>query len=186
MRHGSEEMEDLAPWGPRRHRRSRGPWMFPMGGSWPGGGPRARRGDVRAAILALLADGSMHGYQIMQELESRTGGAWRPSPGSIYPTLQLLEDEGLVSSSEVEGKRVFSLTEAGRQHVQEHGPDVPPWEDMGEDGGGIQRQLHRGLRQFAVALMQVAQSGSPEHAEAALEILRDARKRLYSMLAEAD
>src|SRR5579859_1816513 len=93
-----------------RGRGFRGPWGPP--------GPRARRGDVRAAVLALLAERPMHGYQIIQELESRTGGLWRVSPGSVYPTLQLLEDEGLIASQEVEGRRVFSLTESGQARVE--------------------------------------------------------------------
>src|SRR5919106_4340668 len=93
--------------GPRRHARmGLGPW-------WGHGGHRARRGDVRTAILALLEERPMHGYEMIQQLEERSGGRWRPSAGSIYPTLQLLEDEGLVSGEEVDGKRVFSLTEAG-------------------------------------------------------------------------
>src|SRR3954470_18345027 len=95
----------------------RGPWGGWGGwGAWgppfgPGGGPRARRGNVRAAILALLVERPMHGYEMIQELEARTNGMWRPSAGSIYPTLQLLEDEGLVTSTESEGRRRFTLTD---------------------------------------------------------------------------
>src|SRR5258707_548942 len=94
------------PWG------GSGPWGPPFGGR--GGGPRVRRGNVRAAILALLAERPMHGYEMIQELEARTNGLWRPSAGSIYPTLQLLEDEGLVTGEESEGKRRFTLTDGGR------------------------------------------------------------------------
>src|SRR5215210_2526495 len=83
-------------------------------GRWDGSGPRMRRGDIRTAILAVLTEGPGHGYDVMQNLEDKTGGAWRPSPGSVYPTLQLLEDEGLVRSTERDGKRVFEITEPGR------------------------------------------------------------------------
>src|SRR5215218_10776255 len=88
---------------------------------------RVRRGDVRSAILALLDDKPMHGYEMIQELDERTGGRWRPSAGSIYPTLQLLEDEGLVSVEEIDGKRVFSLTDAGREEVPPTAEGGRPW-----------------------------------------------------------
>src|SRR6266567_4286449 len=90
-----------------------GGWGGPFGPGGFGRGPKVGRGDVRAAILVLLTEGPMHGYQVIHELTDRSGGMWRPSPGSVYPTLQLLEDEGLVRSEEVEGKRIFQLTEAG-------------------------------------------------------------------------
>ena len=93
---------------------------------------RVRRGDVRSAILALLDDRSMHGYEMIQELEERTGGRWRPSAGSIYPTLQLLEDEGLVSAEEADGKRVYSLTDAGREAAPERTEGSRPWEEADE------------------------------------------------------
>src|SRR4029078_2818186 len=93
------------------------------------GGPRARRGDIRAAIVALLAERPMHGYEMIRELEERTGGAWVPSAGSIYPTLQLLEDEGLIAGEEIDGKRRFTLTDAGRTAVAEReGP--APWDEV--------------------------------------------------------
>src|SRR5919106_4066578 len=93
-----------------------------------GYGHRARRGDVRSAILTLLGEKPMHGYEMIQELEQRSGGRWRPSAGSIYPTLQLLEDEDLVRAEEVDGKRVFDLTEAGRARIAERSESAPPWE----------------------------------------------------------
>src|SRR4249919_1877467 len=89
------------------------------------GGPRARRGDIRAAVLALLAERPMHGYEMIKELEERTKGAWVPSAGSIYPTLQLLEDEGLVAGEESDGKRRFTLTEAGAKANDEREGDAP-------------------------------------------------------------
>ena len=94
---------------------------------------RVRRGDVRSAILALLDDRPMHGYEMITELEERTGGRWRPSAGSIYPTLQLLEDEGLVTAEEVEGRKVYSLTEAGQKAVPERTEGQRPWEEGDED-----------------------------------------------------
>ena len=109
-----------------------------MFGEGPGGGfgrgpfgrGRARRGDVRAAILALLAERPMHGYEMIQELEGRTHGLWRPSPGSVYPTLQLLEDEGLVEHEEERGKRRFRLTDEGREAADERGTGPAPWEEV--------------------------------------------------------
>src|SRR6476469_6636915 len=94
------------------------------------GGPRARRGDVRAAILALLADRPMHGYEMIQELEERTRGAWSPSAGSIYPTLQLLEDEGLIEGTESDGKRRFALTDSGREQAGKRRSDSTPWDEV--------------------------------------------------------
>ena len=116
-RRGHRSLEDAVGEG-----RGGGHGHRPFG---PGGarrGGRARRGDVRAAILALLGESPMHGYQIIQELETRSNGLWRASPGSIYPTLQLFEDEGLVSASEVDGKRVFQLTDTGRERLAEAVP----------------------------------------------------------------
>src|ERR671933_2357515 len=110
-----------------RGRRGRGAWPPPWAFAWGAAGPRVRRGDVRAAILALLAERPMHGYEMIQELDARTGGLWRPSAGSIYPTLQLLEDEGLVRSDEGGDRRRYSLTDAGRAEVaRREGP--PPWD----------------------------------------------------------
>ena len=169
------------------HHGRRGPWGGPpfgpgMFGAGPwGGGPRARRGDVRIAILALLAEKPMHGYQVIQELSERSGGMWRPSPGSVYPTLQMLEDEGLITADEVEGKRIFSLTAAGEAAVAER-TDGPPWEQMGadEDTANL-RKAGMGLVQAA---MQVGQSGTPDQQARVAEILNEARKRIYGILAE--
>jgi DNA-binding PadR family transcriptional regulator len=155
--------------------RGRGPWA------------RARRGDVRAAILLALAGEPMHGYQIMQQLEERSGGAWRPSPGSVYPTLQLLEDQELIKGEEAEGKRVFSLTEAGAAEaaaVKERLGDTP----FGGEGG--EKDPRFALYQAVIALhgatKQVGMTGSADDVQKALEIVRDARKRLYSLLADAE
>src|SRR4029450_11675153 len=122
-----------------------GPWW---GGARAWRGPKARRGDVRAAILAVLAEQPMNGYQIIQEIASRSGGAWKPSPGSIYPTLQQLEDEGLVRV-EVDGaRRAYTLTDEGRSYVNEHADEVSaPWQAMteaGEGDGGLKHLIRPG------------------------------------------
>src|SRR5919202_1879353 len=112
----------------------RGPWggLGPWGPPFGRGAPRVRRGNVRAAILALLAERPMHGYEIIQELEARTSGLWRPSAGSIYPTLQQLEDEGLVVGTESEGRRRYVLTDAGRTEAERL--ERPPWERFAHEG----------------------------------------------------
>jgi DNA-binding PadR family transcriptional regulator len=150
-----------------------------------GGGPRAPRGQVRAAVLALLGERSMHGYEMIQELEDRSGGLWRPSPGSIYPTLQLLEDEGLVTSEEVEGKRTFALTDSGRAEADRLASEKPPWDRL-EEADSPQVKLHEAAFQVGAAAMQVAHAGSEEQVKSALEALAEARRRIYAILAETD
>ncbi|SEG95914.1 DNA-binding transcriptional regulator, PadR family [Actinacidiphila yanglinensis] len=181
-------------WGEREGARAAfGPWGPPFGGGpfGPGGrgrgGPRgrARRGDVRASILALLTDRPMHGYEMIQEIADRSGGAWRPSPGSVYPTLQLLEDEGLIDSASEGGKKLFTLTDAGRTEA-EAGPDAP-WEDAGRgvdwDALNEVRKAGGGLIE---AFRQVWATGTPEQREKALTVVNDARKKLYLILADED
>jgi DNA-binding PadR family transcriptional regulator len=142
---------------------------------------RMRRGDIRTAILAVLVERPGHGYEIIQAVEERSGGSWRPSAGSIYPTLQLLEDEGLVTSTEHEGKRVFEVTEAGRaettRRLEEAGG--PPWSDL-QTGGGW--KAHIG--QLAMAARQIQMAGTPAQVKEAERILNEARKQLYRLLAE--
>ena len=171
-------------YGRGRHRR--GPWPPPWMFGWSGAGPRVRRGDVRAAILALLAEGPMHGYEMIQELDARTEGLWRPSAGSIYPTLQLLEDEGFVRSDEGGDRRRFSLTDAGRAVVDERqGP--PPWEEVGHGpggGGAHARQLGEAGFQIAGAVMHASATANEEQVAKIREILVDARKRIYDVLGE--
>jgi DNA-binding PadR family transcriptional regulator len=152
------------------------------------GGPRARRGDVRAGILALLGEQSMHGYQIIQELESRSGGLWRPSAGSVYPTLQLLEDEGLVVREETEGKRVYSLTEEGRARAAEQLERLGrlPWEERLTEADATTLRLGKAAFQVGAAAMQAAHAGSEDQAAKALEVLEDARRRIYAVLAEGE
>jgi DNA-binding PadR family transcriptional regulator len=177
--------------GPRHGRR--GPFGFgpPWGGRGGGPpfpffrGPRARRGDVRAAILALLQEQPRNGYQIMQELEQRSGGAWRPSPGSVYPALQQLEDEGLVRVEEQAAGRVFALTPRGQAYVAEHRDEVTePWKAVSSAAGADFLGMMKLVRQLAAAALQVSHAGTPEQVEEASKVLREARRALYRILAE--
>jgi len=147
---------------------------------------RAKRGDVRAAILSLLAERSLNGYQIMQELEQRSRGSWRPSPGAVYPALQQLEDEGLVRAESGSGGRLYSLTERGRAYVKEH-PDefAAPWEAAQPTAGEeTVLGLFGELKHIATASLQVAHAGSPGQIREAQKILHQARRALYHLLAE--
>jgi DNA-binding PadR family transcriptional regulator len=148
-------------------------------------GPKARRGDVRAAILSVLSDQPRNGYQVIQEIAERTAGAWKPSPGSIYPTLQQLEDEGLVVQVEDGGRKVYRLTDAGRDYVGTH-PDemAAPWAAMSDtESDGDLRPM---LGQVAAAMWQVMAVGSPEQQAAAKDAVVELRKTLYGILADGD
>lgn len=189
-RDGGHWSETMAGPGGRWAGRGRGRFgpgpRFGPGGFGPWGGPggpwRARRGDVRAAILALLAERPMHGYEVIGEIDQRTEGAWRPSPGSVYPTLQMLEDEGLVRAEEVEGKRRFALTEAGRTEADAaEGP--PPWEQV-LDGGMPEgtAELATAVRGLMPAVKQVFREGTPTQQAKAAKVLADAKRSLYEVL----
>jgi DNA-binding PadR family transcriptional regulator len=147
------------------------------------GGPRARRGDVRAAILALLAERPMHGYEMITELEDRTGGAWRPSAGSIYPTLQLLEDEGLIKGEESEGKRRFTLTDAGEAERDEKS-GAAPWEEVTAGAAPETLQLGRSVHQLREAVAQVFYAADVEQRKRVRELLDETRRKIYGILAE--
>jgi len=145
--------------------------------------PRMARGDVRAAVLALLAEQPMHGYQIIQEIEERSGGSWKPSAGSVYPTLQLLADEGLIEAAEQGGRKTYSLTEAGRAVADEAG--TPPWESSGARAGSASfGALPKAGVDLAGAAAQVARTGTPEQVQQAIDVLDEARRRLYAILAD--
>jgi DNA-binding PadR family transcriptional regulator len=188
MHHDDSRFNESCNRGERAHHGPFGPHGFKHGfGGMAGhgfGGMRARRGDVRTAVLRLLAEEPMHGYQIIQELASRSGGSWSPSAGSVYPTLQQLADEGLVVAEETAGKKVFTLTEAGTAAVAETADQPAPWEET----AGVDMTGASGLRDAASklvpAIMQIGKSGSAEQIASAIEILTDARKKLYAMLAE--
>ncbi|WP_371404809.1 PadR family transcriptional regulator [Kribbella sp. NBC_00662] len=150
-------------------------------------GPKARRGDVRAAILAVLAEQPMNGYQIIQEIAERSGGVWKPSPGSIYPTLQQLEDEGLVTADAEVGRRTFQLTDEGRAYVAAHQDEVSaPWEAMSAPAGDDENGFKPVLGQVATAMWQIMASGTPEQQAKAREAVGDLRRKLYGILAEDD
>jgi DNA-binding PadR family transcriptional regulator len=148
------------------------------------GGRRARRGDVRAAALLLLEEQPRNGYQLMQEIEDRSGGMWRPSPGSVYPALAQLEDEGLVRSDEGAGRRAFELTDEGRKYVEEHREALGvPWDEAGGEVPPGIVELRSLMMQLGMASMQVAQAGDEAQTAEARKVLEDARRALYRILA---
>jgi DNA-binding PadR family transcriptional regulator len=170
--------------GHRGHRHDGGGWES---GGWEGRrrGGRMRRGDIRTAVLAILVEEPGHGYDVIQRLEEKTSGAWRPSPGSVYPTLQLLEDEGLLRSVERDGKRVYEVTEQGRQAATERVETAggTPWEIAGRNDAGA-GDFRNAIRQLLIAAKQVRDTGNEQQGERMLDILRRARKDIYTMLAE--
>ncbi|WP_027346442.1 PadR family transcriptional regulator [Hamadaea tsunoensis] len=164
---------------------------FGPGGGGPGfgggrgrhGGGRGRRGNVRAAILGLLQERPMHGYEMISELESRTGGAWRPSPGSVYPTLQLLEDEGLIEVTAEGGRKSYTLTDAGRQAAEAE-TDQAPWQQFTPDEVSEAQDFREASFGLLQALRQVGMTGNDEQRARALEVLQDAKRKIYAILAE--
>lgn len=148
------------------------------------GGPRMARGDVRAALLALLAEKPMHGYQIISEIEQRSGGAWKPSAGSVYPTLQLLAEEGLIVADVAEGRKTYSLTEAGQAEVDAAADRPAPWETSGQRDPLGAGSLPKAGIDLAQAAAQVRSTGTPKQVEQAVTVLDEARRKLYSILAQ--
>jgi DNA-binding PadR family transcriptional regulator len=148
-------------------------------------GYRAKRGDIRSAILKLLAEGPRNGYQIMQALEERSSGAWRPSPGSVYPALSQLEDEGLVRAESVGTGRVFALTDEGRAYVKTLPNDPePPWQPADWQGDIVELVLV--AKQALPAIIQIAQSGDAALIAKAKKVLVTAKRDLYRILADED
>ncbi len=179
--------------GPRPERGDFGPRGFGRGGFGPRGprgdhagrghrGPRrAGRGEIRAAILLLLSEQPMHGYQIIQELADRTDGRWRPSAGAVYPALSLLADEGLVALTEDGGRKLATLTDDGTAYVEQHKDELgTPWEQVGRGHG---RELRHELHALADAVEQVSRTGTPEQAATVTTILDKARRAVYLTLA---
>jgi DNA-binding PadR family transcriptional regulator len=175
--------------------RPKGPkdWPGGSGGHWgawwpgpagPSRGPKAGRGDVRATILALLQEGPRNGYQIMSEVEERSGGAWRPSPGAVYPALQQLADEGLIVGEESGSRRTFSLTEAGRRYVEEN-PQMAraAWEAMTPGEPGEVPGLFVQAARLGGSIVQMAHAGTPEQVRAAELLLEQTRRSIYQILA---
>lgn len=188
--------------GPRGDRRRRGDFPGPGGfgpgfppgpGFGPGFGPRghrgggrrAGRGEIRAALLLLLAEQPMHGYQVITELAERTDGRWRPSPGAVYPAISQLQDEGLVTVADDGGRRLASLTDAGRAYVEEHRDELgTPWQKVAEDPRRQGHELHHAMRALGGAVEQVARAGTRAQAEAAAAVLDKARREVYLVLAD--
>jgi DNA-binding PadR family transcriptional regulator len=169
------------------HRRGPGFGPGPWGGRGPWGpprGPRRERGDVRAAILLLLAEQPRHGYEIITEIADRSEGQWQASPGSIYPVLKRLAKEGLVDATQQDGKRVFTLTDAGRALVEaEASTWGEPWSQSTEPDAEAAMELWSEFRQLGAAAWQVGQGNDPELIEAAAAVLAEARKKIYGLLA---
>ncbi|MGW5072155.1 PadR family transcriptional regulator [Rhodococcus sp. NPDC004095] len=183
--------------GPRCDRGTRG--EFPLGrrggrgqenervgrGRGRGRGGRGRRGDVRTAVLVLLAEGEMHGYELIQQIAERSNGVWKPSPGSIYPALAQLEDEGLVLIEKVAGRKNARLTEAGTTYVTEHRDELgTPWDEVRADVGRPAQELRGLMHQLTGAVRQAAFAGTTEQAQATADVLTEARRAIYRILAD--
>jgi DNA-binding PadR family transcriptional regulator len=174
-------------------RRGPGHWgggfVGPRGSWWPGPpappGQKASRGDVRAAILALLREGPRNGYQIMAEIEERSGGAWRPSPGAVYPALSQLADEGLIEPDESGSKRMFRLTDAGREYVAEN-PEMArgAWESSAQQEAWQVPGLFAEAARLGSGIMQLARAGSPDQVRTAERLLERTRREIYRILAD--
>ena len=175
--------------GPRGQHRGREEWGGPpwaAGAGWGGRGGgrrRMRRGDIRQALLRALLDGPAHGYEVMRRLEERSGGLWRPSAGSVYPTLQLLEEQGLLTSREEGGKRVYELTDEGRADIDATAASGPPWETAAGPASG-RPALRDAVVQLHLAAKQVAMAADEARVERATAVLKEARQKLYQLLAE--
>lgn len=174
----------------RRHHHPEGPGPRHAGPPWGrrmrggGGRGRAQRGDIRAACLLLLADGPMHGYQLMHAIVERTEGAWHPSPGAVYPTIGILEAEGLVTVTANSGRRLVSLTDAGREYLAANRETMnDPFTAITEQAGG-RRDLRGAVQEVHMAARAVGTSGSDAQVTAARDILTQARRSLYLLLAE--
>lgn len=151
----------------------------------PGHGRRGRRGDVRAAILTLLIERPMHGYEMIQEIGERSQGLWRPSPGSVYPTLQLLVDEGLIAASESDGsKKLFALTDDGRTAAE--AVATPPWEQFVDDVEPGHASLRGAAGQLVGAVAQSAYTATEEQQQRIIDIVNNARREIYQILGESD
>jgi DNA-binding PadR family transcriptional regulator len=179
--HGGPGPEGFGPGGPFFKMRAPGPG----GEIGYGRRRRMRRGNVRWAILLLLDEEPRNGYQVMQEIEQRSEGTWRPSPGSVYPAFQLLADEGLIRGEARDGGNVFELTDAGRAYVEENREKLGnPWQEAGEGMSDEMRELGKSLQQVAFAASQLLRGGTEAQRAEAAKVLADTRRALYRILAE--
>ncbi|MBG0559872.1 PadR family transcriptional regulator [Actinoplanes aureus] len=151
----------------------------------PRRGGRGSRQNVRQAILALLLERPMHGYEIIQELDARTNGIWRPSPGSVYPTLQLLEDEGLIEATAEGSRKSYQLTADGRPEA-ETAAQNPPWAQVGDDAMSQVQDFRDAAVGIMSALKQVGFTGTPEQRQKALAVLNETKRKLYAILADGE
>lgn len=184
------------PWGGGWGRPGHGgppPWLagfFGMAQHERQRGPRVRRGDVRSAILGVLRSEPMNGYQVMQQIAERSGGVWKPSPGSVYPTIQQLEDEGLIEGTDGPGQRKLKPTTAGWHYIEEHREELDavwtPFEDGDEERGPGFADLKPEIGQVMAAVWQIVTQGTDRQRRDAVEILVETRRRLYGLLADAD
>ncbi|WP_220448345.1 PadR family transcriptional regulator, partial [Nonomuraea diastatica] len=154
-----------------------------VGPGWDTPPPRIRRGDVRAALLALLHEGPQNGYQMIQGIEERSRGVWRPSPGSVYPALQQLEDEGLVAADEAGGSRTYRVTEQGRAHAARHAGEAP-WEEVARTVPAGHHELRLLWAQLNEAFSHLARTGSDRQVAAAKKLIKQTRKSVFHILAE--
>ncbi|GAA1159802.1 PadR family transcriptional regulator [Nocardioides aquiterrae] len=190
-------------WGPHGFGRPGNPgpppWVAGLFGLAQGDrqrGPRVRRGDVRSAILDVVRTAQwngedINGYQVIQQIAERSNGAWRPSPGSVYPTIQQLEDEGLVATADTNGRRSLRLTDAGSEYVDAHADELaavwaPFEEPEREDDGGGMPELRPEIGQVMGAVWQIVTTGSDQQRRAAVDILVETRRKLYGVLADGD
>jgi DNA-binding PadR family transcriptional regulator len=174
----------------------RGPFGAEFGGpgfgyggprGWRGGPGKARRGDIRTAALLLLAEEPRNGYSIMQELEERSQGVWRPSPGSVYPALAQLEDEGLIRSEEVDARKRFAITDAGRETLAKRPADAPaPWDTLAGGVSSDVQELFGLMRQVGMAGLQLVQTATESQIAEAKKVLTETRRAIYKILADGE
>ena len=149
-----------------------------------GRGPRRGRGDVRTAVLMLLLERPMHGYEMIQQIRERSSEAWSPSPGAIYPTLQLLTDEGLITTDDLDGKKVSRLTETGQTLAQElQASKTAPWDEASADAGSGAHSLREAIFHLMSATKQMAMAGTDAQRQRTTELLDETRKKIYALLA---
>ena len=146
---------------------------------------RTRRGDIKFILLELLAERPQNGYELMNELETRRGGFRRPSPGSVYPTLQMLEEGGYLTSEEVEGKRVYTITESGKQFLSDRKPQSDSRNNTFVESKPSELiELRRTLTELNDAVTQVARSSNVDLANRVCDLLVQVKRNIYKLLAE--
>jgi DNA-binding PadR family transcriptional regulator len=169
-----------------RHGHKRHDRKSAAGGGW-GDEPRTRRGDIKFMLLGLLAEGAQHGYELIKELEARGGGFRRLSPGSVYPTLQMLEEGGYLTSEQMDGKRVYTIAESGRQLLKDRHQQAPTQHTHNsspESKPAELIELRRTLTELNDAVTQIARSGNLEQSNRVRDLLVQVKREIYTILAE--